>query len=104
MVAKPDTLSGFVLYYHYSITWCCFFFKTNHSFLSTVIKSNMRHQTTSPITKVGPTASLRDAEPDFLGPIENVTVALGREAVLTCSVSDLGDYKVSTSYTYNVVR
>lgn len=54
----------------------------------------MRHQTTSPISKVGPTASLRDAEPDFIGPIENVTVALGREAVLTCSVSDLGDYKV----------
>ncbi|KAJ8714598.1 hypothetical protein PYW07_002823 [Mythimna separata] len=60
-----------------------------------VIKSNMRHQTTSPVTKVGPTASLRDAEPDFIGPIENVTVALGREAVLTCSVSDLGDYKVA---------
>lgn len=54
----------------------------------------MRHQTTSPLSRVGPTVSLRDAEPDFLGPIENVTVALGREAVLTCSVSDIGDYKV----------
>lgn len=54
----------------------------------------MRHQTTSPLSRVGPTASLRDAEPDFLGPIENVTVPLGREAVLTCSVSDIGDYKV----------
>lgn len=55
----------------------------------------MRYQTTSPLGKVGPTASLRDAEPNFVGPIENVTVALGREAVLTCSVSDIGDYKVS---------
>lgn len=54
----------------------------------------MRHQTTSPLSRVGPTASIRDAEPDFIGPIENVTVALGKAAVLTCSVSDLGDYKV----------
>ncbi|XP_037292449.1 lachesin-like [Manduca sexta] len=50
---------------------------------------------TSPLGRVGPTVSLRDAEPDFAGPIENVTVALGREAVLTCSVTDLGDYKVA---------
>lgn len=55
----------------------------------------MRHQTTSPFSRVGPTVSLRDAEPDFAGPIQNVTVALGREAVLTCSVTDLGDYKVT---------
>ncbi|XP_038222155.1 lachesin-like [Zerene cesonia] len=55
----------------------------------------MRYQTTSPLSRVGPTASLRDAEPNFVGPIENVTVALGREAVLTCSVSDIGDYKVA---------
>lgn len=61
---------------------------------SSVVKSSLRHQTTSPLSRVGPTASLRDVEPDFVGPIENVTVALGREAVLTCSVSDLGDYKV----------
>lgn len=55
----------------------------------------MRHQTTSSFSRVGPTVSLRDAEPDFAGPIQNVTVALGREAVLTCSVTDLGDYKVT---------
>lgn len=54
----------------------------------------MRYQTTSPLSRVGPTVSLRDSEPNFVGPIENVTVALGREAVLTCSVSDIGDYKV----------
>ncbi|CAH2267264.1 jg14731 [Pararge aegeria aegeria] len=55
----------------------------------------MRYQTTSPLSRVGPTATLRDVEPNFVGPIENVTVALGREAVLTCSVSDIGDYKVA---------
>lgn len=33
--------------------------------------------------------------PQFTGPIENVTVALGREAVLSCSVTELGNYKVS---------
>lgn len=32
--------------------------------------------------------------PDFAGPIKNVTVAIGREAVLSCSVTDLGHYKV----------
>ncbi|XP_050679317.1 opioid-binding protein/cell adhesion molecule-like [Leptidea sinapis] len=60
-----------------------------------VVKSNMRYQTTSPLSRVGPTAAVRDAEPNFDGPIENVTVALGREAILTCSVSDIGDYKVA---------
>ncbi|KAH0812525.1 hypothetical protein GEV33_010261 [Tenebrio molitor] len=33
--------------------------------------------------------------PDFAGPIKNVTVAIGREAVLSCSVTDLGHYKSS---------
>lgn len=60
-----------------------------------VVKSSIRHQTTAPLSRVGPTTSLRDSEPDFTGPINNVTVPLSREAVLTCSVSDLGDYKVS---------
>lgn len=32
--------------------------------------------------------------PDFIGPIKNVTVAIGREAILSCSVTDLGHYKV----------
>lgn len=64
-------------------------------FFVPVVKSSIRHQTTSPLSRVGPTVSLRDSEPDFLGPIENVTVAIGREAVLTCSVLDLGDFKVN---------
>ncbi|XP_026482520.1 lachesin [Ctenocephalides felis] len=34
------------------------------------------------------------SEPEFTSPINNVTVALGREAVLTCTVSNLGNYKV----------
>lgn len=34
-------------------------------------------------------------EPEFLGSISNVTYPAGREAVLTCSVKNLGKYKVS---------
>ncbi|XP_063236715.1 lachesin-like isoform X2 [Bacillus rossius redtenbacheri] len=34
-------------------------------------------------------------EPHFLEPIPNVTVALGREAYLSCVVDNLGDYKVA---------
>ena len=36
-----------------------------------------------------------DKEPEFSAPIKNITVPLGREAVLTCSVTDLGNYKVN---------
>lgn len=36
--------------------------------------------------------------PDFMGPIQNVTVAIGREAILSCSVTELGHYKVSKIY------
>lgn len=36
------------------------------------------------------------ADPKFSGPILNATVAVGRDAVLTCMVEDLGGYKVST--------
>ncbi|KAK8385772.1 hypothetical protein O3P69_016501 [Scylla paramamosain] len=35
-----------------------------------------------------------EPEPDFGDVIKNVTVALGREAVLSCIVDNLGDYKV----------
>ncbi|CAH0553569.1 unnamed protein product [Brassicogethes aeneus] len=31
--------------------------------------------------------------PSFIGPIKNVTVAIGREAVLSCQVTELGHYK-----------
>ncbi|KAJ1531553.1 hypothetical protein ONE63_000226 [Megalurothrips usitatus] len=30
--------------------------------------------------------------PDFMQPIENVTVAVGREAILSCSVTELGKF------------
>lgn len=33
--------------------------------------------------------------PRFVGPVVNVTVPLGREAVLSCSVENLATYKVS---------
>ena len=32
--------------------------------------------------------------PSFAGPIENITVNVGREAVLECQVNHLGKYKV----------
>lgn len=36
-----------------------------------------------------------ELEPEFEGTIMNVTFPAGREAVLTCSVRNLGKYKVS---------
>ena len=39
-------------------------------------------------------ADFGEGDPDFAGPISNVTVALGREAILTCSVTQLAHYKV----------
>ncbi|KAF5287021.1 hypothetical protein FQA39_LY16135 [Lamprigera yunnana] len=38
--------------------------------------------------------SVTDSVPDFVGQIQNATVAIGREAILTCRVNDLGHYKV----------
>lgn len=32
--------------------------------------------------------------PHFTGNIRNVTVAIGREAILSCTVTELGHYKV----------
>lgn len=49
----------------------------------------------APVGPAVPAGILPDADPDFTGPIQNVTVAVGREAVLTCSVTELGHYKVS---------
>jgi hypothetical protein len=34
-------------------------------------------------------------DPDFRHPIKNVTVPVGREAILACQVTDLGHYKVN---------
>lgn len=36
-----------------------------------------------------------ELEPEFQGTIQNVTYPAGREAVLTCTVKNLGKYKVS---------
>jgi neurotrimin len=36
-------------------------------------------------------------EPEFEGTIQNVTFPAGREAVLTCSVRNLGRYKVAAA-------
>ncbi|CAB0037873.1 unnamed protein product [Trichogramma brassicae] len=49
----------------------------------------------------GQTTSLRQRsrclEPDFLNPMENVTVTKGRDAAFTCVVNNLGGYRVSPS-------
>lgn len=35
-------------------------------------------------------------EPDFVFPLENVTIAQGRDATFTCVVNNLGGYRVSS--------
>jgi hypothetical protein len=37
-----------------------------------------------------------DVDPDFNEPIKNITVPVGREAVLSCLVTELGQYKVGS--------
>lgn len=39
--------------------------------------------------------NLVEAEPEFSEPIQNVTVAIGRDAQLSCTVENLGTYRVS---------
>lgn len=46
-----------------------------------------------------PYFSVSAFEPDFVFPLENVTVAQGRDAVFTCVVNNLGGYRVSGSGT-----
>lgn len=41
-----------------------------------------------------------EPEPEFQGAIANVTYPAGREAVLTCSVKNLGKYKVYCAYVW----
>ena len=36
--------------------------------------------------------------PKFAEPIPNVTVTVGRDALLACVVDNLGNYKVSSEY------
>ncbi|XP_063994284.1 lachesin-like isoform X1 [Diachasmimorpha longicaudata] len=40
---------------------------------------------------------VRGLEPDFLYPLENVTIPQGRDATFTCVVNNLGGYRVSPS-------
>lgn len=49
----------------------------------------------SPFSSFNPSVSA--FEPDFVFPLENVTVAQGRDAVFTCVVNNLGGYRVSGS-------
>lgn len=35
-----------------------------------------------------------EREPSFTAPIKNISVSLGREALLSCYVTNLGDFKV----------
>jgi hypothetical protein len=43
---------------------------------------------------------MSDVDPDFNEPIKNVTVPVGREAVLSCMVTELGHYKVKLYFMY----
>lgn len=39
--------------------------------------------------------SVNGFEPDFLFPLENVTIAQGRDAIFTCVVNNIGGNRVS---------
>lgn len=39
--------------------------------------------------------SVNGYEPDFLFPLENVTIAQGRDAIFTCVVNNIGGNRVS---------
>lgn len=56
----------------------------------------------STIVSDGPTASppAGPVLPDFSEPIRNVTVPLGREAVLSCVISNLAEYKVCSIHCF----
>jgi len=54
------------------------------------------------LNELGTHNSIHDSSPDFARAIENVTVALGREAILSCSVTDLGNYKVNLHFSSDV--
>ncbi|XP_074095099.1 lachesin isoform X1 [Cotesia typhae] len=52
------------------------------------------------LTVFGVPIVVRGLEPDFLYPLENVTIPQGRDATFTCVVNNLGGYRVSpSSYT-----
>lgn len=42
--------------------------------------------------------------PDFAEPMGNVTVPVGREAVLSCTVSNLGQYKVRLNVQFRFIE
>lgn len=43
-----------------------------------------------------------DPDPEFIGTINNVTFPAGREAILACSVRNLGKNKASDVHNYNL--
>lgn len=52
------------------------------------------------LTRINPDAlvvSVTGLEPDFVYPLENVTIPQGRDATFTCVVNNLGGYRVSPS-------
>ena len=55
------------------------------------------------VKAIGDDVSGAVIEPKFIGQIQNVTVAVGRDATLTCQVDSLGTYRVRATFvnTYN---
>lgn len=47
------------------------------------------------LTMFSPTGGTLSEEPRFVEPIQNVTIAAGRDVKLSCVVDNLGTYKVS---------
>lgn len=46
--------------------------------------------------------NVNEKQPEFSAPIKNITVPVGREAVLTCSVTELGNFKVNANSYFRI--
>lgn len=42
-----------------------------------------------------------ETQPEFLAPLDNLTVSQGRDISFTCVVNDLGHYRVSNTHQFN---
>ncbi|XP_030760930.1 lachesin-like [Sitophilus oryzae] len=59
------------------------------------LNSRARHSVVIVIVTIRESAHVHLESPSFSAPITNVTAAVGREAILTCLVQDLGNFKVA---------
>lgn len=63
--------------------------------ISNKISSHTSYSTVKTGSSSSSSSSVSAFEPDFVIPLENVTVAQGRDATFTCVVNNLGGHRVS---------